>query len=99
MGRDQELKWLAFSLYPLSFFLYSPFKSKTSFFCVWGGRDRELCLCYLILNLIRHAESEIIAMNKILGQMPKEVKCAYRIELQDRERACPSPGARPPSLS
>ena len=25
MGRDQELKWLAFSLYPLSFFLYSPF--------------------------------------------------------------------------
>ena len=26
MGRDQELKWLAFSLYPLSFFLYSPFK-------------------------------------------------------------------------
>ena len=27
MGRDQELKWLAFSLYPLSFFLYCPFKS------------------------------------------------------------------------
>ena len=26
MGRNQELKWLAFSLYPLSFFLYSPFK-------------------------------------------------------------------------
>ena len=26
MGRDQELKLLAFSLYPLSFFLYSPFK-------------------------------------------------------------------------
>ena len=27
MGHDQELKWLAFSLlYPLSFFLYSPFK-------------------------------------------------------------------------
>ena len=26
MGRDQELKWLAFSLYPISFFLYSPFK-------------------------------------------------------------------------
>ena len=25
MGRDQELKWLAFSLYPLSFFLYCPF--------------------------------------------------------------------------
>ena len=24
MGRDQELKWLAFSLYPLSCFLYSP---------------------------------------------------------------------------
>ena len=22
MGHDQELKWLAFSLYPLSFFLY-----------------------------------------------------------------------------
>ena len=71
---------------------------KLVFLCV-GGRDRQLCLCYLILNLIRHAESEIIAMNKILGQMPKEVKCAYRIELQDRERACPSPGARPPSLS
>ena len=27
MGRDQELKWLAFSLYSLSFFLYSPFKA------------------------------------------------------------------------
>ena len=26
MGRDQELTRLAFSLYPLSFFLYSPFK-------------------------------------------------------------------------
>ena len=26
MGRDQELKRLAFSLYPLSFFLYCPFK-------------------------------------------------------------------------
>ena len=26
MGRDQELKLLAFSLYPLSFFLYCPFK-------------------------------------------------------------------------
>ena len=26
MGRDQELKELAFSLYPLSLFLYSPFK-------------------------------------------------------------------------
>ena len=25
MGRDQELKWLAFSLYPLSSFFYSPF--------------------------------------------------------------------------
>ena len=28
MGRDRELKWLAFSLYPLSFFLYSPFNIK-----------------------------------------------------------------------
>jgi len=28
MGRDQELKWLAFSLYPLLFFLYCPFKLK-----------------------------------------------------------------------
>jgi len=26
MGRDRELKWLDFSVYPLSFFLYSPFK-------------------------------------------------------------------------
>ena len=26
MGCDQELKLLAFSLYPLSIFLYSPFK-------------------------------------------------------------------------
>ena len=25
-GRDRELKWLAFSIHPLSFFLYSPFK-------------------------------------------------------------------------
>ena len=29
MGRDQELKWLTFSLYPLSFFLYSPYKLET----------------------------------------------------------------------
>ena len=38
MGRDQELKWLAFSLYPLSFFLYSPFnlyKSKN-----WTTREK-----------------------------------------------------------
>ena len=28
MGLDQELKGLAFSLYPLSFFLYSPFKDE-----------------------------------------------------------------------
>ena len=27
MGRDRELKRLAFCLYPLSFFLYSPFKN------------------------------------------------------------------------
>ena len=27
MGRDQELKLIAFSLYHLSFFLYTPFKS------------------------------------------------------------------------
>ena len=27
MGHDRELKWLAFSLYRLSFFLYSPFNS------------------------------------------------------------------------
>ena len=35
MGRDQELKWLAFSLYPLSFFLYSPFK-ENNFLLSWG---------------------------------------------------------------
>ncbi len=35
MGRDQELKWLAFSLYPLSFFLYSPFK-------VWRIQEWEI---------------------------------------------------------
>ena len=29
MGRDQDLKWLAFSLYHLSFFLYSPFKANS----------------------------------------------------------------------
>ena len=28
MGCDQELKWSAFSLYPLPFFLYSPFKQR-----------------------------------------------------------------------
>ena len=28
MGPNQELKWLALSLYPLSFFLYSPFNSR-----------------------------------------------------------------------
>ena len=33
MGRDQELKRLAFSLYPHSFFLYSPFK--TLFLVLW----------------------------------------------------------------
>ena len=30
MGRDQELKWLAFSLYPLLFFLYCPFNLCTN---------------------------------------------------------------------
>ena len=34
MGHDQELKWLAFSLHPLSFFLYSPFK-KTTILCMY----------------------------------------------------------------
>ena len=33
MGRDQELKWLAFSLYPLSFFLCSPFKVNELSYC------------------------------------------------------------------
>ena len=33
MGHDQELKWLAFSLYPLSFFLNSPFKYSQWFRC------------------------------------------------------------------
>jgi len=28
MGRDQEQQGLAFSLYPLYFFLYSPFKKR-----------------------------------------------------------------------
>ena len=32
MGRDQELKGLAFRLYPLSFFLYSPIKLKLAKF-------------------------------------------------------------------
>ena len=32
MGRDQGLKWLAFSLYPHSFFLFSSFKK-----CSWLG--------------------------------------------------------------
>ena len=40
MGRDQELKWLAFSLYPLSFFLYSPF-----IFCV------KPYVCQNLMNL------------------------------------------------
>ena len=31
MGRNQELKWLAFSIYSLSFFLYSPF----NIFCTY----------------------------------------------------------------
>ena len=38
MGRDQELKWLAFSLYPLSFFLYSPFKLVFRFKQLWLNR-------------------------------------------------------------
>ena len=33
MGRDRELKWLAFCLYPLSFFLYSPFNTFFRGFC------------------------------------------------------------------
>ena len=38
--------------------------------------------------------------NTITGrQKPKEVTCARRVELQDRERACSSRGARPTSLS
>ena len=32
MDRDRELKWLAFSLYPISFFLYSPFNQKNILF-------------------------------------------------------------------
>ena len=31
MGRDQELKWLAFSLYPHSFFLYCPFNHSVKY--------------------------------------------------------------------
>ena len=40
MGRDQELKCLGFSLYPLSFFFYSPFKSE------WDIQDFSLKLYY-----------------------------------------------------
>ena len=39
MSRDQELNWLAFNLYALSFFLYSPFKpSPWTNFCVCPWR-------------------------------------------------------------
>ena len=40
MGHVQELKWLAFSLYPLSFFLYSPFNKDISLF--FSSSDRVL---------------------------------------------------------
>ena len=33
MGHDQELRWLAFNQYPLSFFLNSPFKPSTDKEC------------------------------------------------------------------
>ena len=46
MGRDRELKWLAFSLYPLSFFLYSPFKHAKN--CVLLGT--QYIGCRNILN-------------------------------------------------
>ena len=47
MGRVQKLKGLAFSLYPLSFFLYSPFKLLLNpiFFCCLQMRH-----VFLILN-------------------------------------------------
>ena len=35
MGHDQELKLLSFSLYPLSFFLYSPFKLIILYIFIW----------------------------------------------------------------
>ena len=39
MGRDQELKWLAFSLYPISFFLYSPCKG-----CIFTNKKTNLTM-------------------------------------------------------
>ena len=54
MGRDQELKWLAFSPYPLSFFLYSPFKfsfTRVSFclrmHCSREKEKCEVCTCII----------------------------------------------------
>ena len=38
MGRDQQLKWLSFSLYPFSFFLYSPFIGYESGIAIFAWR-------------------------------------------------------------
>ena len=46
MGRDRELKWFAFSLYPLSFFLNSPFNKIICNLChsSWGARPTNLLI-------------------------------------------------------
>ena len=44
MGRDQELKGVAFSLYPLSFFLYCPFN--VWMFSDFGFSDKKMCFLF-----------------------------------------------------
>ena len=60
-GRDRELKWLAFSPYPLSFYLYSPFLRNCFLLLIQGklvalkyeGHQLISFPRHLILNMLR----------------------------------------------
>ena len=64
MGQDQELKWLAFCLYPLLFFLYSPFKETFPRYSAWfrtqwgveerGTTEMKIWKGFLVLVLVLH---------------------------------------------
>ena len=71
MGRDQELKWLAFSLYPLSIFLYSPFNK--CLFRLWIGYyrreyKRRKRFFYLRVHKIYCIRYILILTSEILGE-------------------------------
>ena len=76
IGRDQELKWLAFSLYPLSIFLYSPFNK--CLFRLWIGYyrreyKRRKRFFYLRVHKIYCIRYILILTSEILGEHFKSV--------------------------